>query len=198
MGIAANNSLDSGRPAPDRIEVSGCSHGQDNESDTYKGTELGPCIPSRICDTRMVINKAPDGSPYTRGSQEAITYINTDDQTVRRDLKLRGIANTNAKTNTYILQLRDLTAYYNEIGGHCLRRRSFHTSSRNAVKGSSLKSSPRKTDDFNQCRTKDTTMPKPVKEAKVRLDKPVKSSLDKLIKQQRENPLSSPRLSVDS
>lgn len=173
MGIAANKSLNSGRPAPDRIKVSGCSHGQDNESDTYKGTELGPYTLSRICGTRMVTIKALCGSPYTRGSQEAITYINTNDSNVRRDLKLRGTANNNAITSTYILQLRDLTAYYNGEGGHCLRRRSFHTSSsggENAVKESSPKSSPRKTDDFNQCRTKDTTSPKPAKEAEVRLN----------------------------
>lgn len=128
MGIAANNSLDSRRPAPEGTEVSGCSHGQDNESDTYKGTELGPYTQSRICGTRMVTIKAPYGSPYTRGSQEAITYINTGDSTVRRNLKLQGIAT--AITNTYILQLRDVTAYYKGIGEvPCMRARSFHTSS---------------------------------------------------------------------
>lgn len=67
------------------------------------------------------------------------------------------------------------------------------------VKESSLNSSPPKTDDFNQCRTKDTPLPKPAKEARGCSRDLIGITPNETNKKQKEKkPTRDPKLSVDS
>lgn len=108
--------------------VSGGSHGQDNELDTYIVAQLGPKVLSRI--SRLLIGKinVDIGRPYYNDCQKPYTYFNIEDINAQ-DPKT-------TKTNTYISQPRDLTAYKYNL--YLLRGRSFHSSSN--VKGNSRKS----------------------------------------------------------
>lgn len=114
------------------VIISGCSHGQDNKSETYKGAHDSLCILSRISRYIYGNLKAFDSSPNIRGSQETIPYFNKKSKNAQRPKTTLRISET---INT--LQLRDLTASNLKLI-KLLRRRSLHTSS--LAKGDSHKS----------------------------------------------------------
>lgn len=127
VGVYANNDTlfiadykctdKNGLPQSD-ICVSGDSHGQDNELDTYKVAQLGLNVLSRIQQHLSGNLNVIFSSPYNYDCQEPGTYIN-----------INGIHAQDPKTitpNTYTSQPRDLTAY--EYNKYLLRGRSFHSS----------------------------------------------------------------------
>ena len=117
-----------GLPQSD-IYVSGDSHGQDDELDTYKVAQLGPSVLSRISQHLSGKLNVTRSSPYSSDCQKPFTYINTDEINAQGPKVIT--------SNTYISQPRDLTAY--EYSLYLMRGRSFHSSTKNA-KGSSRKS----------------------------------------------------------
>lgn len=111
------------------ICVSGDSHGEDNELDTYKVAQLGLNVLSRIQQHLSGNLNVIFSSPYNYDCQEPGTNIN-----------INGIHAQDPKTitpNTYTSQPRDLTAY--EYNKYLLRGRSFHSSNQ-VMKENSRKS----------------------------------------------------------
>lgn len=136
-----------GLPSFDTI-VSGGSHGQDNELDTYKVAQLGPNVQSRISRHLLGTNNVATSRPYCSDCQKPYAYFNLE------DTNAQGPKTT--KPNTYIPLSRDLTAY--EFNLKLMRGRSFHSST--CAKGSSRKSLAQSTHDSN---TKDTDSLNPSK-----------------------------------
>lgn len=166
MGIAVHKGRRSRGPVSNGDLVSGSNYGQDDESDTYEGTELGPCIQRGFAIHEWQKEKAPHDIPCMGSSQDAITYFNIEGTNMRRDLRLQG---TGLGTIRNISQLRDPIASLGLAKGRCTRGRSLHTSVRANMKGDSSKSSPQKANTFDRCRTNDTNLPKPTKEAKLKM-----------------------------
>ena len=125
-----------GLPSSDTM-VSGDSHGQVNEFDTYKVAQLGPNVLSRISQHLSGKLNVFVSRPYYDDCQKSCAYFN-----------IEGIRAQSPKTiipNTYTSQPRDLTAY--EYNLYLMRGQSFHNSVN--AKGSSRKSSTRNEHDFN-------------------------------------------------
>lgn len=120
--------------------VSGGSHGQVNEFDTYKVGQLGPNVLSRILQHLSgIILNVVTGRPYYDDCQKPCTYFNLEGSKCAQSPKT-------TNSNEYTLQPRDLTAYGYNL--YLLRGRSFHSSSN--TKESSQKSLAHQNHDFNK------------------------------------------------
>lgn len=100
------------------ICLSGDSHGQVNEFDTYKEAQLGLEIFSRISRFLKGILNVAASRPYSSDCQKPFAYISKDDKRAQSPKTI--ISNVN------ILQPRDLTA--SRYNTYLMRRRSFHSS----------------------------------------------------------------------
>uniref|UniRef100_UPI0020014B30 hypothetical protein n=1 Tax=Exserohilum turcicum TaxID=93612 RepID=UPI0020014B30 len=98
--------------------VSGDSHGQVNELETYKVAQLGLNVPSRIQQHLFGNPNVLRSSPYSYDCQKPKAYINIDGKRAQDPKTITW--------NTYISQPRDLTAY--EYNLYLMRGRSFHSS----------------------------------------------------------------------
>lgn len=144
-GIADNERDDEmGLPSSD-IAVSGDSHGQVNELDTYKGARLGPSIVSRILRYLKGILNVFIGSPYYGDCLEPFTCSNIG------DVHAQGPKAINP--NEHSVQPRDLIAY--EYNLYLMRGRSFHSSV--SAKGSSQNSTTQPSHDFNLDKDRDSS-----------------------------------------
>lgn len=114
-----------GLPQSD-IHVSGDSHGQDNELDTYKVAQLGLNVLSRIQQHLTGKLNVVRSRPYSDDCQKPSAYINTNDKNTQDPKTIT--------PNTYTSQPRDLTAY--EYNLYLMRGRSFHSSIPNTKENS--------------------------------------------------------------
>lgn len=120
------------------ISLSGDSHGQDNELDTYREAQLGLSVPSRISRHLIRGINVCAGRPYCADCQKPLAHFSIE------NINTQG-PNT-IKLNANGTQPRDLTAYGYNI--YLMRGRSFH-SSNSLTKGNSRKSSLLDTHDSN-------------------------------------------------
>jgi len=118
VGIANHKSqCRAGLPLLDTM-VSGDSHGQVNEFDTYKVAQLGPNVLSRILQHLSGKFNVVVSSPYYDDCQKPCTYFKIED--------IRAQSPKTITPNAYTPQLRDLTAY--EYNQYLMRGRNFHSS----------------------------------------------------------------------
>lgn len=112
------------------ICLSGDSHGQDNELDTYREAQLGLSVLSRISRHLIRGINVCTGRPYCADCQKPLAHFSIENQNTQGPNTINSNANAT--------QPRDLTAYgYNM---YLMRGRSFH-SSNSLTKGNSRKSS---------------------------------------------------------
>jgi len=122
---------------PLEICLSGDSHGQVNEFDTYREAQLGPNVLSRILRHLKGILNVAISRPYDGNCQKPFAHFSKEDQ--------RAQSPKTITTNASVLQPRDPTAY--GYLSYLMRRRSFHSSS--TTKGNSRKSLPLDVNDSN-------------------------------------------------
>ncbi len=100
------------------IYLSGDSHGQDNEFDTYRVAQLSLDVLSRISRHLKGILNVVTSRPYSNDCQKPFAHFSIEDQRAQSPKTI---------TNVSVSQPRDLTAYRYNL--YQMRGRSFHSSS---------------------------------------------------------------------
>jgi len=127
---------------PLEVDLSGDSHGQGDEFDTYREAQLGPDVLSRISRHPKGNLNVYTSSPYSTDCHKPFTHFIIEEKRAQRPKTIT--------PNASNAQPRDLTAY--ECIMHLVRGRSFHSSTTcntPRAKGSSRKPLPLDTPDSN-------------------------------------------------